>query len=122
MKQKGKRIQEYILCILFHLLFPLLPLLFEYWSTRSISGRSLTIIAALYAITIGISSKNRAIFGLALFGGFILSVAYGARVADPKSYPGCEIAAIIVIFFILIAHGIERYIIHIKKGEYFWVL
>jgi hypothetical protein len=129
---------NYVLCLLFHLLLPLIPLLFEWLATRQITESSLTLTAALYAMTIGLSSRYKLSFGVALiisivfaFGfGWVASITSGQTImahkdtvppmiADPIQVKQYCIWAITVVLGLQI---IERFIRHVLNAEPFWEL
>jgi hypothetical protein len=51
--------EEYLSCILLHMLLPLLPVGLEAWQTGHIKEDSLSLAASMYAIAIGVSSRSR---------------------------------------------------------------
>ena len=69
--------QQYIICVVLHLLLPLLPLLIEWWITGRVQMASLTLGASMYVIAIGLSSRNLVILILGLVWGIVLAVISG---------------------------------------------
>lgn len=114
---------EYILCLVFHLLLPLLPLLIEFISTRRIGGSSLTLAVAMYAIGIGGSSRNRLLFGLTVVVSIIYSVAFGLLLGKGVQDDGTGAStfyaswALVGIFVI---HALERYNRHVVDRAPYW--
>jgi hypothetical protein len=113
-----ERWQNFLLCVIFHLFLPLSPLLLELWGSASITAKSATLAAAIYAITMGNSSQNKLIFGLGVLISLIFTFAY-ARSYDGELI-GSSVASYWAIGFILLIHGIERYKRHIISQQPFW--
>lgn len=64
---------EFLTCIILHMLIPLLPLFLETWKMQGYpSDATLTITASMYSISIGLSSRNKAIFPLC----FLISIFF----------------------------------------------
>ena len=57
-----KPIQEYVLCILLHLLLPFLPLLIECGVQGRVDRKTLLLFLAIYALAIGVTSKSKLMF------------------------------------------------------------
>lgn len=112
----SKEWSNYLLCLLLHMSLPLLPLGFETLvrSEHLPSIQTLNITAAFYAISIGLSSKNVAMFGLGIFVGVCFSVLFGIASSNPNlnddMYFYSPIACIVAIFII---HACERYNRHV---------
>jgi len=118
---------QFIACILLHLLLPLIPLLLEYIVTKSVSTQSLTLIAAIYSISIGRTTKNVAQFAISIVISLIFSACYGITVQSYKTttesatttgeivneYAILDFFAILVILIIFIMHSLERYNKHV---------
>jgi hypothetical protein len=69
-------VEDYLLCVLFHLSLPLLPVGIEFFhSNFQISESSSTLTASIYTISIGISSRRRLMFGF----GTILSLVFAVE-------------------------------------------
>ena len=63
---------NYLTCILLQMLLPLSPLLFEAIALQAAPGRAtLAITTAMYAMSIGPSSENKAMFGLCTIIGMV---------------------------------------------------
>lgn len=69
--------QQYIICVVLHLLLPLLPLLIELWITGRLQIASMTLGASMYVIAIGLSSRNLVILILGLVWGIVLAIISG---------------------------------------------
>jgi hypothetical protein len=113
---------EFLTCVILHMLVPLLPLLIETWKTSgSASSSTLTITASMYAISIGLSSRNKAIFSFCLFISILLSMAFGITMnSTGASVPGLKVMSVITIFLVFLIHACERYNKHVVECVPFW--
>ncbi len=69
--------QQFGMCVLLFLAWPLVPLILEKVLTGSTQLTSLTLSTAMYAIGVGISSRNPIQFSMAIVQGGIFSVFFG---------------------------------------------
>ena len=112
--------QEYILCILYHLGLPIMPLGLEYILAGKITVEAATLVASMYAVATSCSSRNLLTFGLGIIVGLIFANLFGiisggvAKVSIPIEFP---IVSILILFF---AHAVERFNRHVREGENFW--
>ena len=118
--------EQFLICVIAHMMFPFLPLLFELWKTNTIGPSSLTIATAMYAMSIGLSSKISLITLTCGFVSLVFSFAYGDSIATQRvlgaaatSLTGVENFAVASILLIFISHLIERYVRHIVNEEDF---
>lgn len=103
----------------FTIVLPLVPLLIESWYENRITAQSLTLATAIYAATIGVSSKNVVLLAISLIVSIIFAVAFG-RIMGTGSIPdGCSAAAWLSLAAITVVHVCERFIKHVAKGESF---
>lgn len=111
----NKEWTDFLTCLLLHMLLPLLPLVFESaLSGGAPSGSTLAITAALYAMAIGLSSENKAMFGLCILIGVIFSVVYGVlSVPSHKDIAGIIPGSSISIALVFLIHACERYNRHV---------
>jgi len=121
------RLQDYLVCVLLHLMFPLLPLGLEYWTTQNIAETSLTLMASVYAISIGLSSSSPLLFGIGILVSFVFSFAFGMTSALHQGaaqqippLPYVKELAMISIMLIFIMQASERFKRHIIQGKRFW--
>lgn len=117
----GTPAQQFALCVILTLIIPVLPLFFEWLFKGDIKLDSLTMAAAMYAMGIGVASKNMALLGVGLLEGIIFSVFYGRTSYEQHSphdaaFWWAAMAAMGVMFFF---HGIERYNRHVRLREPF---
>lgn len=105
--------------IIVYMIFPLLPLLFESINLSNYpSIQSLTITASIYSFSIGVSSRDKAIFGLGIICGFILAYLYG-KVSEPNVhiYTWHYIITLILMGIIFVLHLFERFNKHVIECE-----
>ncbi|MBI1924315.1 hypothetical protein HYR99_08705 [Candidatus Poribacteria bacterium] len=88
-----------------------------------ISERSSTLTAAIYAVSIGASSRSRLMFGFGVILSIIFAVEFGIITAGQTSQPsqwlnsgGSALVGIVVIFLL---HAAERYNRHLVEKETF---
>ena len=129
--------ENYFTCILLHMLLPLLPIIIEFIINKSVKQESLTLTASMYAITIGISSKSKSQFGLAVVVSLIFAICYGADIHRASSHESWanggsnsvkEVESIInlrtfalcAIGLTFLFHVIERYNRHIVDRASFF--
>jgi hypothetical protein len=105
--------ENFGLCILLHMGLPLLPIIFEYSKTSAISLESITIAASMYSIAIGVSSRSKLFFGITLVICIFFAYAFGAISAGSTSSDTFDHLARLSIGFVFLAHGLERYNIHV---------
>ncbi len=119
-RNKFDRYQEYGLCVLFHLVFPLVPMFLELWISGSISSKSLLLSTAIYAIAIGNSSRFRIMLGLCIFIAFIFCVLFGVVAAGAVSPANGEISAKFTLIFLFLSTLAEKHGVHVSEGRFFW--
>lgn len=122
---------SFLVCLLVHMTFPLLPLMIEQFLTDDISAQSLTIAVAMYAIGMGASSKVRVLSYLMLAASLLFSAAYGYLLYEHKwamlGVQHSDVDVVIrlkkysywVIAGIFAFHAIERFSRHVVNGEPF---
>ena len=111
------------LCLLLHMLFPLLPLGFELLLTGQITDTAAVLVASTYTITIAITSKGRYSQVFTVVGFFccvVFAAIYGSIAsASPTSasYGVFFWAAVITIVAFFVVHAGERYNRHVENNE-----
>lgn len=105
--------------IFLFVVLPLLPLFLEaaILKTHQPSIQSSTMTAAIYALSIGMSSKNTLVFSLGIVLGFLLSCFYGFVSADALNRTLGYTTATIAISLTAVIHIIERYNKHMVDCE-----
>ncbi len=103
------------------MVLPLLPLILELGVSQSVSDKMMTLAASMYTIAIGLSSRNRLLFGIAMFLSVSLALAFGFATPGGGSIFGIGIwyisAGSILLVFVL--HIGERYNRHVAEGRSF---
>jgi hypothetical protein len=116
-------VQQFGVCLLFHLFVPLLPLLAETAASGGApSPSTLYLAASAYALSIGVSSRNILSWGLFFVLGLMFAFLFGLSKApgaadairDAALFPK---AGIVLVFLI---HCFERYNRHIVDREQFF--
>lgn len=113
------RWQHFLFALLAQLVLPLAPLAIELWLTGRIADSNLAIGSAMYAIAIGVSTKNLPILGSSIVVTVLFSALYGFLVSGNKTHYSIEVAAYSSLALFAFVHAIERYRRHIVKGELF---
>lgn len=113
-------IENFILSILFQMFLPLFPLFFEYWQTGVIKTETLTLLAALFAVSIGVSSRRKILFGISIIIGIIFSVAYGLSSNTSTPLVNSEYYAGGSIIIIFLMHAAERWNLHAIDKQPYW--
>lgn len=121
---------EFLTCIILHMLAPLLPLILEAWFTRgNVTENTLAITASMYAVSIGLSSRNKAIFSFCFFASILFSMAFGILTNGSANsnqqsagitLPWVPVMAYGAIVFVFLIHVIERYNKHVVECMPFW--
>jgi len=75
-------VQSFFVCIIFHMVFPALPLVFELIESGRIAEKALVLFTSLYAATIGVSSRNQLVFGSTMLVSIVFSFVYGFTLRD----------------------------------------
>lgn len=114
--------QNFGVCLIFHLGFPLFPILMEFVFASKVQASSLAITTAIYAITIGGSSKSLLQFIVGIAVGLFFSSLFGFVSSGnvPQSL-NTELVSFIFMIFIALAQIVERYNRHVINQEIFFV-
>lgn len=110
--------EQYLLCIGFHLLIPLLPLGSEMALARTVSATSLHLVASTYATSVGVSSRTALGFGFGRLVSMPFAIFFGVGAAEslPPNHLGILEARwlpLVVIAGIFGVHTLERYNRHV---------
>ena len=112
--------QEYISCIALHMVLPLLPLILEFSSKGNISALTATLAAAMYCISIGLSSKSKAIFSVCFLLCLFYTYKYGSLQNIANIAQHTDGGALWGIFCAFVMHALERYNLHVADSMPFW--
>lgn len=121
--------QQYWLCVGFHLVLPLFPLVTEYLVAGAVAPSSAYLVAAMYALSIGASSRNALSFGFMMMVGVVCGILFGistSLLGQPPEKSHVEVLdktwpAMMFIAVVFIAHVLERYNRHVADCEPFWL-
>jgi len=146
----SKAVHRFIQCILLNLTLPLLPLGLEYVLTGTVTNESVTLVASMYAITIGVSSKYKTLLAFAIIVSILFTAAYGSLAKErSRTTQSASVSrapsptlddppppddkeedfgvrmkrySIGAIIVIFLIHAGERYVRHVIEREPFWEL
>lgn len=111
---------DYFLCLFLHMLIPLLPILMEFLFTGSVLDSSLSITTAMYSIAIGLSSKNKAMFGYCLVIGIFFSGVYGVSVSTQNQIMiDIRTPTLVILGSVFLLHAAERFNRHVADCQAF---
>jgi hypothetical protein len=116
-------LQQFGVCLLFHLFVPLLPLLAEAAASGGTTSPStLYLAASAYALSIGVSSRNILSWGLFFVLGLTFAFLFGLSKA-PAAAIGIRQASLFPkagIILVFLIHCFERYNRHVVDREQFF--
>jgi hypothetical protein len=122
---------SYFVAVQFLLVFPLLPLGAELLFTSQVAAASLMLVAATYAISLSMSSRNLAIWSIGCTFGFAFSALFGwsmglgsekvaftlsTGIEFPSGWFWTPVCAIAFVFTLHLWGRFER---HVEDGEPF---
>lgn len=111
--------QHFIFCFFVQLILPLMPLCIEFWIKGTITDQTLSISAAMYSISIGVSTKNLGLLGVSIFSAMAFSSVFGYTISGNNMHFSVTAPAIITIIAFMVIHATERYKRHVRDGELF---
>lgn len=132
-------VEQYLICLVVHLLFPLLPVLLEWGIARRVAADTLYLVAAMYGVTIGMSSRK----GLGMVIGVVIGVVFtafyavlahvrviqeAARAAGDleqhahAAHVSGPLIPATAIAFVFLIHAVERYFRHISERAPYWTI
>lgn len=118
-----EHVQQFLVSLIFVLLFPLMPLWVEGVVMGYISATSLILTGSIYLVSVGLVSRSPALMAFCALGGFMYAFAYAAALHPhlgphlPRPADMTHGSGIVVVFVI---HAIERYNRHWAEGLPFW--
>jgi hypothetical protein len=114
--------QDFGLSVIFVIVFPLIPIFSEWWHTGAIQGPTLWLAGAMYAISIGVFSSSRLLFGLAVLASLVMASKYGFEVSALQSNlpQDSGLAPTLVMVVVAGLHMGERYNIHVVDRRRFF--
>lgn len=113
--------QNFCLCLIFHISLPLLPLGLELWRTGAVTASSATLVASMYAVSIGVSSRDKLLFGLGIIIAIIFATAFGTCLGPQQpGLPESVSLSLYSIGLMMLCHIFERYNRHVVDRTPFW--
>lgn len=112
-------VQEFLLCIPFHLLLPFMPLLIEAVVLNHIEPKTLLLFLSVYPLTIGVSSQSRLLFGLTVVISLVYSVFFGLATGGLSVTAGVYRVGYSSVATAMFVHMLERYNRHVAGRELF---
>lgn len=111
--------QNFLLSIFLHLILPLAPVILELWFTGTVTEKTMTLAASMYTIAIGVSSRNLALFGLAILLSIFLAAAFGYAATEGNSVPAGKFISAGAILSVFFLHAVEHYKRHVVEKQDF---
>lgn len=115
--------EQYLSCLVMHVLAPFTPLFLEFVLTGQVDQKSWALFVAMYAMAIGITSSSKLMFGISLLVGVVFSAIFGAiskdTIAAASALP-VEKMSMWVLVAIVVIHAAERYNRHVVDRAPFW--
>jgi hypothetical protein len=118
--------EQYGICLIFHLFWPTIPLLLERLLTGTILPTSITLTAFMYAIGLGIASKNQLQFSFSLVVGLVTAVFFGfaahatsVKHSDEETIfvtgvdHSLSVIAVLIMVLLFVSLACERYNRHV---------
>ena len=107
------------------MVFPLIPLGFEFIFTKGISRSSADLVTSTYAITLGVGSRTRLWFGIDMIVGFVFAASFGKSIDDVSTQAATAMNMnlfwpLVTVVVLFVIHAIERYNIHVADRMPFW--
>jgi hypothetical protein len=112
--------QDFLLCVLLHMALPFLPIILEHMIAGQVADKSLFLFTAMYPLAIGISSRNKLLFGIAVVTGIFFAVAFGVLTGGGRSLLLASVAVKYCLGTIILIHLFERYNRHVVDRTPFW--
>jgi hypothetical protein len=113
--------QNFLACVILHLLIPLTPLLLEFLYNNDIAKKSVVLAGAMYSFSISLASNQIITFAICLSIGFLMSASYGAVKSVATALPLYKYCWVYVIIFVFIINLIERFDRHVNREEFFFL-
>jgi hypothetical protein len=113
------QVAEYLLCVLFHFLLPLLPLLIEAAMEGAINHKTLILFLSVYPLSLGISSRSKFVFGLGVVTGLTYAIFFGIASALLTAPNWVKTLGYLCASLVALLHLFERYNRHIAEDRPF---
>jgi hypothetical protein len=110
---------DYLLCLIFILVLPLLPLALEFWQTHTVSEKSTALAASMYAISVGTSTASRALLGISVVCCVGYAFAFGFLAGGSSTLWNSRTLGFVGMGLIFLIHALERYNRHVADSRPF---
>jgi hypothetical protein len=114
------RVEQYALCLLFHLLVPWLPLGIALAASKRVEHGSLLLFLAIYLLSIGVSSRYQLFMGVMVVLSIVSSAFYGMTSGGIVIDETLITIGYAISFATVAVHAWERYDRHVANNETFW--
>lgn len=112
--------QHFSASLILAVMFPLLPLGIELWTTETVSRTTLLIVSIMYTVSALISSRSVLMLTIGIVISILFSVQFGIVLSGEQTEkPLVTYACIVVIIVFGSVRMIDRYNAHIVRGEDF---
>lgn len=107
--------EDFFLSIIFVLILPLVPFIIELWRNGQVATAELMLTASMYAISVGLSSSSRLMFGITLIMGLLFGMAYGWEKGQNGPMPSSNLIGYASVTIVFVVHVLERVNTHFVK-------
>lgn len=112
--------EQFLLSVMFHLLMPLSPLLLEYCLRGEAATGSTTLVAALFALNLGCSSRSALAMGLGIVTAVTFGAMFGVTLSQTAEMPTARGFALLAITLTALIHAAERFNRHVNEGAFYF--
>lgn|GEM_PF-6475066 len=112
--------QHFLASVLLSIAYPLLPLLVEYMLAERVTDKTVLISAIMYCSALAVVSRSVWVFGLGFVASILLAIFFGITFYNGEHGPAysASFGWACVVFFAA-CHMIERYSLHVIRGQNF---
>jgi hypothetical protein len=109
--------QHFFSCFLLLFLLPLVPLLIEFLTGGEVKEASLSLVACLYILRLGATSRNFGFFIAAICVSILQAISFGQLTAGKHWVVNNTLISTISIGLFFLGQLLERWVIHIKEKQ-----
>jgi hypothetical protein len=113
-------VEQFGICILFHLMLPFLPLGIEATVLHRVDRKTQFLFLALYPLGIGVSSRSRLMFAFTVVVSLVYSIFFGLISGNVVVGANAYTFGYVCLAFLILIHTGERYNRHVVDGDAFW--
>ena len=112
--------QHFLTGTLLTIAYPLLPLLVEYLLAEKVTDKTVLISAIMYCSALSVVSKSVWVFGLGFVASILLAIFFGITFYNGEQGPAYSARfAWVCIAIFAVCHMMERYNLHVIRGQNF---